>query len=162
MKIKKRGWEEYAVYGLIILVIAAVAFSSASFFNNFFNVPKLIPTSKQYGIITTGTTGKGDVEISLAPSLQGEQLAVTTTFNTHSVDLSQYDLRQLVSLELSIESDNSAGEIIRPLKAFSLSGHHSSGQIIFNMGALADSFTITITGIPALPERKYTWKQGGI
>ncbi len=156
MKLKKMSVGEYVWYGLILLAITAVAFSAVDFFaassSGASGAAKNPSGAKQYEAITTGTTGEGDVEISLVPSLSGERLAVSATFNTHSVDLSQYDLQQLVSLSLGTGSG-----IILPEEAFSLSGHHGSGQILFKVGADIDKFTIIITGIPALPERKYAW-----
>ncbi len=45
-------------------------------------------------------------------------------------------------------------------EVFALSGYRGSEQIIFKVGSIMDSFTITITGIPDIQERVYGWAEG--
>lgn len=155
MGLKKINGEAYLTVGVVLIALAAVIFSAWSFFDldSLPAVPVAGESIKQYETITTGTTADGDVEIFLTPSQQGDQLIVASTFNTHSVDLGQFNLREIISL-------NYDGKNILPAETFSLSGHHGSGQIIFKMEDIVDtlaSFTITITGIPIIPERIYNW-----
>ena len=141
--------KQYALYALIVIVVLAVAFAVMSFMN----APALVQR-KQYDTITTGTTQNGDVEVSLTPFLQGDDLIVASTFNTHSVELSEFNLRQAASLKLG-------AKVLRPSSVFPLTGHHSSGQIVFKGEGLdntINTFTITIIGIPTIPERVFSWR----
>ncbi len=104
----------------------------------------------RYSTITTGTTETGDVEISLTPSWQGQQLVIDVAFNTHSVDLGPFDLSQITMLKYNKKE-------IKPTEASSLSGHHGSGKIIFQLNAFPKTFTLIIEGIPAVQKRIYNW-----
>ena len=140
---------KYLIYFLSLLAAAAVIYAFSGFINP---LPLSSNNQKsQFNIITTGTTGTGDVEISLTPFFQNGKLIVASAFNTHSVDLDQFDLTESVSLKYN-------GKAIQPTEAFSLTGHHGSGQIIFNGEENFDSFTIIIKGIPLIQERIYSWK----
>ena len=139
---------KYLIYLLIILAAAAVIYAFSGFINP---LPLSSNTQKsQFSTITTGTTDADDVEISLTPFFQNGKLIVASAFNTHSVYLDQLDLTELVSLKYN-------GRTIQPTKAFSLTGHHGLGQIVFNSEEEFDSFMIIIKGIPLTLERKYAW-----
>lgn len=100
---------------------------------------------------STGTTGTGDVQIDLTPhDFNNGILEVDMAVNTHSVDLSQFDLKEITTLTID-------GQEFKPTEAPSLSGHHSGGTLVFNPQKEADSFTITITGIPQPQSRKFSW-----
>jgi len=102
--------------------------------------------------VQSGSTATGDVLIELTPSgFSGGTLRVGIAANTHSVDLSPFDLMKITTLVYGSSS-------IKPASAPQLSGHHSSGEIVFNAGKELNSFKIIITGIPAVDERVFEWK----
>jgi hypothetical protein len=105
-----------------------------------------------YESIITGTTSPGDVSIELKPHQQvNGKLEVDVWVNTHSVDLSQFDLEKAVMLDYD-------GKQAAPTSAPKLGGHHVSGTITFEVEKDVQSFTITIEGIPLQEVRTYTWR----
>ena len=82
--------------------------------------------------------------------VKGGELEVDLWANTHSVDLSQFNLKKMTVLEFD-------GKTIAPSKSPALFGHHSSGMLIFDVDEQPESFTIKITGIPAVEERVFEW-----
>ena len=103
--------------------------------------------------ITTGDTGRGNVEIALTPQgFVDKTLRVSIEANTHSVDLSQFDLKQSVQLETD-------GRVLLPASAPVLSGHHTSGTLVFEGVAEIQQFTIVITGVPAVERRVFTLRK---
>ncbi len=107
---------------------------------------------KSFEPITTGSMESGDAVLELSPSMKGAgRLVVGFAANTHSVDLSRYDLKEITTLEFD-------GKEIRPSKADRLRGHHAYGKIVFDVGREIDSFRIKVVGIPAMEERIYEWK----
>lgn len=100
---------------------------------------------------TTGTTGTNDVEIELKPyNVESGIMNVDIYVNTHSVDLSPFDLNQIITLEYK-------GKAIKPSSAPALSGHHASGTLTFGVGKDISNFKIVIKGIPDIEERVYDW-----
>ena len=101
--------------------------------------------------IITGTTSPGDVSIELKPHQPANGvLEVDLYANTHSVDLSQFDLAEITSLEYE-------GKSVKPVSAPSMRGHHVSGTLAFEVDEELESFKITISGIPDVEERIYEW-----
>lgn len=102
--------------------------------------------------ISSGSTNSGDVSVELTPhaSLEGGKMVVDISVNTHSVDLTRFDLRGLTLLEYGAAS-------LRPVSALKLEGHHNSGTLVFETGTMPKEFTIRIRGIPAVEERVFTW-----
>jgi len=72
--------------------------------------------------------------------------------NTHSVDLSQFDLKEIITLEYN-------GKIEKPISAFSLQGHHSNGKLLFNVKEELTLFSVIIDGIPKVNKRVFTWEK---
>ncbi len=110
--------------------------------------------SARFREIATGTTGNGDVSIGLTPkSFNNGQLVVDVAVNTHSVDLSEFDLKQITTLEYN-------GKTATPLSAPVLRGHHAYGELIFDLKSegLAD-FKIIIEGIPKISRRVFKWNE---
>ena len=115
--------------------------------------------------IVTGTAGTGDVAVELKPHLPtGGVLSIDISLDTHSVDLSQFDLKKITSLMYGSTGDsdtNGSAITVKPVDAPGLSGHHSSGILTFNVGEdssrLAAGFTVTIEGIPAEQKRVFEW-----
>lgn len=99
----------------------------------------------------TGSTETGDVLIELTPrAIDNGKLEVDIAANTHSVDLAQFDLKEITTLSFN-------GKELKPISAPSLTGHHSSGTLVFNVGANIESYTITITNIPLIEIRTFTF-----
>ncbi|MBI4148011.1 hypothetical protein HY490_01850 [Candidatus Woesearchaeota archaeon] len=146
-------------YGLVIVVLAVLVYSLAGLL---FPQAEVIPlqiaentseTPTGFIKITTGDTGQGNVEIALTPQgFVDRTLRVSIEANTHSVDLSPFDLKQSVQLEYD-------GKVLRPLSAPLLSGHHASGTLVFEGVDEIQQFTIVITGIPAVERRVFTWRK---
>ncbi len=108
--------------------------------------------------ITIGTTGDGDVAISLTPqSLENGILNVAIAANTHSVDLSQFNLKNQVVLQYQDKVKNKE-KSLTPVSAPQLSGHHANGIISFDLEQdPIETFNIIVTGIPKEQQRVYQW-----
>ncbi len=117
------------------------------------NMPNEIGSNELgYKSIDSGSTGSGDVSIELTPlGIEDNQFKVEVAVNTHSVDLSQFNLKEITTLEYN-------GKSVNPVSAPGLDGHHSSGEIVFDIGEETDSFTIKIKGIPKVEERVFAWE----
>ncbi len=109
-----------------------------------------VESNLNFASASSGSTDTGDVEIQLTPYFDGRVLNVDMAVNTHSVDLSQFDLKEKITLEAE-------GKILKPSSAPVLSGHHANGVLVFKTGSL-ESFIIKINGIPKLNERIYEWR----
>ena len=107
--------------------------------------------SLTFETISTGSLQTGDVLIELTPAgIKNGKFEVEITANTHSVDLSQFDLMQIITLEYNNKK-------LKPISALKLSGHHSSGTIAFSMSEQPPSFGIIITDIPLVEKRIFEW-----
>lgn len=115
------------------------------------NIDKKNTNAALFESVSTGSLDNGDALVELAPKgMQNGKFAVELSINTHSVDLTQFDLMQITALEYGEKS-------VKPIAAPQLSGHHSSGELIFNVGEEIKSFKIIIKGIPAVEERVFEW-----
>jgi len=113
------------------------------------NLP--VSSSSGYRPISTGNAGTGDVAIELTPlGFENGIFTVNLAANTHSVELSQFDLSEITTLSYG-------GKAFAPTSATQMSGHHSSGIIVFNLDEKPDTFRITMQGIPAVEERVFEW-----
>jgi hypothetical protein len=102
---------------------------------------------------STGSTGMGDVLVELTSHrVTNGQLEVDIAVNTHSVNLAQFDLKEITTLEFNEQTQ-------KPISAPTLAGHHASGTLIFETGEYIDSFTIKIEGIPKIEERIFAWRK---
>ncbi|MFA5796445.1 MAG: hypothetical protein WC916_00220 [Candidatus Woesearchaeota archaeon] len=152
---------------VIIVVIVSIGIAALILLLGVFSTPKI--TEKQttttnspaittattsnspFQAITLGTTDTNDVEIALKPqSVQNNQLIVDFTLNTHSVNLDTVDLTKVITLAY----DNKQ---VYPSTVPELSGHHSSGKIVFTVDKELTKFNITITTIPRIMNRVYSW-----
>ena len=138
----------YSLLGLsIIIVLASYWYTSSS---------SPVPVNGNsnaaaFQTITSGSTDPGSAQVDLTPeSALNGQLKADFAINTHSVDLSQYDLVKITTLEYG-------GKKINPVSAPALQGHHTSGTLIFNVDQNLNKFKITITGIPNVQERVFEW-----
>jgi len=157
---------EYFLYAVLgILVIVLLYSIGSAFFGNASNKQDANPfpqsnaglpktdSSSPFGQKTIGTTGQGDVEMQLSPQKpEGTSFAVGIAVNTHSVDLSPFDLKKITTLQFD-------GKSINPSEAPSLEGHHASGTLLFTgVDGIGKEFTITIKGIPQITDRKFSWR----
>ena len=136
----------------LILIISLVLYSSIYFISKI-NKPtdaRTIETVQFPSAILSGTTSEGDVAIELAPiEIKDNQLYISISANTHSVDLSQFNLKDIINLEYNNYN-------LKPISVPELSGHHSSGELIFNVSDI-DKFTIKINSIPKIEQRVFRW-----
>ncbi len=102
------------------------------------------------GGMETRTSDMESVTIDLTPVTVNEnEIIFNIGVNTHSVDLSAYDLKALAILSYS-------GKNVKPSGAPALSGHHNSGVLSFAVDEEPASFAVTIINLPA-GERAFTW-----
>lgn len=96
-------------------------------------------------------TSPGEVAIDLTPVRYADgMLTVAYAFNTHTVDLSVFDLQEQITLVAD-------GRQYKPIDLPVLSGHHNQGELRFSLPALPDSFGIVIKDIPDIAERRFSW-----
>ena len=159
------AYADYILYGLLALVVIASVFALFYPLRTYHATPRsgsadeVVITERQvpgFKPAFTGSTEMGDVSIGLTPlDAKGDKLIVDFAANTHSVDLSQFDLKRITTLEYD-------GKVISPEFAPSLGGHHSKGRLVFDVkGELSkgelSGFTIRIIGIPKVEERVFEW-----
>ncbi len=116
------------------------------------------PTSAEAGSIervfptrSSGSMNPGDVLVELTPKYVAPgKLIVKFALNTHTVDLNQFNLKEITSLQYGSKK-------IKPSEANRTRGHHSFGLIVFDLEDSPDKFTITIKGIPKEKKRIFTW-----
>ena len=107
------------------------------------------PLAVQQPNIISNTIAAGDVSIGIKFLTKiNNQLTFSISVDTHSVDLSQFNLQKLVTLDYNEKS-------IRPISTPTLSGHHASGNLKFEIQGEADNFAIKIKGIPSDLEREF-------
>jgi len=154
----KKNYETYITYGILVLVVFILVFAIYGFLKTPAgkneNVTKETGTAAQgFNPITSGSTEQGDVSIELTPSkIANNQLTINIAVNTHSVDLPQFNLKEITFLQYE-------GKTIKPASVPDLQGHHSNGEIVFDIKEkIKDEFTITIKEIPKVENRVFTWK----
>ena len=149
-----------AGYSLISLASSPLVFENPNRIENVVSEPSAtsaVSATSLFDTITTGTTGDGDVELALTPQeFKGGVLNIALGANTHSVDLSQFDLGNAILL---VYQDNKQKEkTIKPGSAPALSGHHANGMLAFQLDQdKLESFTVVILGIPKQQQRVYQW-----
>ena len=164
------NYEKYILYGLLVVVAAGLIFALVGFpsgavtkentnqkivssDNNIKseNNKEISSSANDLKSIDSGSTESGDVSVELTPSFLGDKLIVSSSINTHSVDLTQFNLKEITTLEYN-------GKTIKPASAPDLMGHHSGGDIVFDVGKEIKEFIIKIKGIPKVEERVFTWQ----
>ncbi len=113
--------------------------------------------SSGFELISSGSTDEGSVSIDLKPIIVNNgRLLFEVYANTHSVDLSPYDLKKLTTLKFG-------GKVISPVEVPALSGHHTTGNLVFEVGNELEtleslgSFEVAISGVPNVEERNFKW-----
>jgi hypothetical protein len=154
--------QEYIMYGLLVVLAGVIIFNVATMFsgdNSKLSTQTLSVNAASnpavsgagFRSINSGTTDEGEVSIALTPSkVKDGLLKVSLAANTHSVDLTPFDLKELTTLEFE-------GKKIKPTSAPKLSGHHASGELVFEVEKELSSFTIKMKGIPKVEERVFNW-----
>ncbi len=144
---KKKKQNDYLFYIILFLVIIIALF--LAFFPFIKDITK--DSDSKYKIITTGTLEYGDVAIEIIPlGFNNEIFEFKLSANTHSVDLSKYNLKEIITLQYE-------GKTIKPIEAVKMSGHHSSGSITFEINHEPKEFKLIITSMSLLQERIYEW-----
>ncbi|MEK6904403.1 MAG: hypothetical protein AABW87_02300 [Nanoarchaeota archaeon] len=118
----------------------------------------VFPSSPESGAGAANTIGSyeqrtsnGAVSIDLTPlGLNGNNMEFKMGVNTHTVDLSNYDLTNLAVLVYD-------GNSVKPTSAPRLSGHHVSGVIAFPADRNIKNFKVVVKGIPDVNERVFEW-----
>lgn len=114
---------------------------------------KNVVDTSQSATRSTGDTSPGGVAIDLTLVQDKDGVIIMEIqANTHSVELSGYDLRRMTTLER-------AGKKYTPSSASSLSGHHAKGIITFDRVEGKGPVTVLITGIPQVMERVFSWDE---
>ncbi|HII16559.1 TPA: hypothetical protein HA361_01475 [Candidatus Woesearchaeota archaeon] len=151
--------ETYLLYGIVALAIIVLAYTGYSVIgqgimqkDKYIQTVPITGEDSPYQAVSTGSTGEGEVQIELSPhEPQGGRLAIDIAANTHSVDLSQFDLKEITALQIGTKQ-------FRPIDAPTLSSHHASGTLTFDIGsAKTDAFIVIITGIPKVATRSFRW-----
>ncbi|MBS3149462.1 hypothetical protein J4455_02090 [Candidatus Woesearchaeota archaeon] len=85
-----------------------------------------------------------EVTITLQPqSYSNGKFNVEFSINTHSVELSQFNLKEIVTLEYD-------GKSFKPFSAPELSGHHSSGIFTFEVDKKPLNYEFKVEGFKIL------------
>jgi len=139
------------ILGILMLVVGCTTVSQTS------NKEESIQNSENAIVSkSTGTTQMDDVLIEITPiSLIDEKFEFYIAANTHSVDLSQFNLMEIVTLNID-------GKSLKPISAPQLTGHHAFGTIIFEVESNPNSYSIIIEGIPDIQTRDFTWNEAEI
>jgi len=96
-------------------------------------------------------SSESTVSIDLEPhQYENGVLDIDIYLNTHSVEMSQFDLKKQVKLVINDKE-------YYPVEAPLLSGHHNSGTLRFEIPEKPDTHKIIITGIPDIEERVFEW-----
>ncbi len=136
-------------YILLIVLVAIISFALI-FFIKYLTTIGTKASTNEFKSILIGSTDTESVSIELKPlGFLNGKLEVSININTHSVDLTKFNLKEIISLEYN-------GKIINPIEVPVLQGHHVSGKLVFNMEE-TKSFTIKIKGIPDIEERVFSW-----
>lgn len=161
-RIEKIKIIKYIIFTVAILVLFLIILKSWDIYsseegNNFNSINTINKNTNTYstqanslGTRSTGSVNEG-VAIDLTPRFADGKIYVNIAANTHSIDLGQFDLMEITTLEYK-------GKIMKPISASKLSGHHSNGEIVFAVDKVPDKFYIIIAGIPNLDERIFKWE----
>ncbi|MBS3146564.1 hypothetical protein J4471_02600 [Candidatus Woesearchaeota archaeon] len=88
--------------------------------------------------------GPGDITLTLKPKdYNNNLLNIEISVNTHSIELSTYDLQDLVNIQYK-------GNRIKPISAPNLQGHHGSGSLIFNIDEKPANYNFIVEGFNSI------------
>lgn len=136
----------YALFG--VLSGGSNADSGAAVQYNYgSNVAQAAPSSSA----AMRTSDEGQVSVDITPKkFDGGKIYFDIGVNTHSVDLSKFELKEITLLETD-------GKKLYPEFAPPLTGHHNSGQLVFSVKEEPKEYRIIITGLAAAGERVFSW-----
>lgn len=133
---------------IILLAAGVVVYSFLSFAGSPLFSGTDAPLSSS-GSSSSGSISEGDVTVDVQLlSKEKGQILFSIALNTHSVDLSQFDLQELITLEYG-------SNILKPVSVPKLSGHHASGTVRFEATGQAPNFIVRVQGIPQEMEREF-------
>lgn len=136
---------------LAILLLAVLAVAGCSGTTGLPENAAANPSPKAFETIYSGSVDSGDVTVDLTPvGIIDGKLRIDIGVNTHSVSLEPFDLTKITTLEYN-------GKSLKPESAPALTGHHSSGTLVFDVNEPVSSFKISIKGIPKVDERVFGW-----
>ena len=96
-------------------------------------------------------SSESTITLSLTPKkFENNKFYVDINVDTHSIDLNQFDLEKLITLDIN-------GDNINPITTTKLSGHHSSGTLIFEVDVEPKNFVIIARDFPDIPIRTFEW-----
>ncbi len=158
MAIKKETLFLAAIVVLILSVVALLLYQNLRVVPTTTTATSTISQetlSQQKGETTafaTKSSSSDEVSIDITPKgIQNNVAVFAIGVNTHTVDLSSFDLKKVTTLIVD-------GEKFSPLSAIVLTGHHNQGELTFAVDSLPETFTIIIQGIPENEERIFSWE----
>lgn len=96
-------------------------------------------------------TSQGAVTIEVTPlGYEGGIFTIRHALNTHTIDMSGFDLQKQVTVVFK-------GERYQSINKPQLSGHHNTVELQFRLASKPDSFEILISDIPDVKERRLSW-----
>lgn len=131
------------IAGMGIMIAIAVVYSFVSYIDRPLATPQFNTASSSI------LSGDVAIEVELLTNTSN-QLTFSVSLNTHLVDLSQFNLQELVTLEYN-------GKSFQPISAPKLSGHHASSNLVFEADEERDHFMIKIKGIPRNLNREFAF-----
>lgn len=100
---------------------------------------------------TTGTMADGGVKMELEPySFESGIFRVKFYANTHTVNLDDFDMMELMHLEYE-----NIG--YKPASVDKMRGHHAGGEIEFRVPEVPDHFRIIVRDLPNMEQRVFKW-----
>jgi len=108
---------------------------------------KETPSATEYQ--TRSNEGEISFEITPRPWKSG-RLIVDIRANTHSGDLAEVKLQDVVKLQVG-------NQTYRPVDATLLSGHHAAGTVTFEAPEAPKRFTVEMTGVRNIEALRFEW-----
>lgn len=93
---------------------------------------------------------RGRVTLEMAPRWEDSVLVVRVSANTHSVALTELKLGELMRLVIGEKE-------IAPVRAGTLSGHHSAVDVVFRLASRPSTFSVKVRDVPDVPLRVLSW-----
>ncbi len=130
---------------VIVFVISVLIFSLSSLFNG--NTAGNAVNTAQFETKTSDST----VTVDLTPTgFENGKFYIDIGVNTHTVTLSDYNLKEIVTLEYD-------GKSLSPASAPVVSGHHNSGTLMFDTGKAIENFKVIVKDFPEISKRVFEW-----
>jgi len=144
--------ENIVLIGILAIVVVGLIYSLSGFFTSPAPTKVNVNAAPENSDSKFATkTSESTVTVDLTPTkFENGKLYVDIGVDTHSVSLDNYNLNEIATLEFE-------GKSIKPVSAPKLSGHHNSGQLIFDAGKKPANFKIVIKGLHDIPERVFEW-----